>query len=68
MRIVSVLDTVAKDKSPEAPKTVWGKIWAYISGDKNDNDFGGGKYLPLQTNFTITSADIAALTEYIREG
>lgn len=68
VRIVSVLDTVAKDKSPEAPKTVWGKIWAYISGDKNDNDFGGGKYLPLQTNFTITSADIAALPEDIREG
>ena len=72
VRIVSVLDTVAKDKAPEAPKTVWGKIWAYISKGGNDNndakDFGGGDYLPLQTNFTITSADIAALPEGIREG
>ncbi|MCC8057589.1 Ig-like domain-containing protein, partial [Cloacibacillus sp.] len=68
VRIVSVLDTVAKDKAPEASKTVWGKIWAYISGNKNDTDFGRGDYLPLQTNFTITSADIAALPEDIREG
>ncbi|MCD8164014.1 MAG: Ig-like domain-containing protein [Synergistaceae bacterium] len=71
MRIVSVLDTVAKDKSPEPPKTVWGKIWAYISKGGNNNganDFGNGKYLPLQTNFTITSADIAALPQGIREG
>ena len=65
VRIVSVLDTVAKDKAHE---TVWGKIWAYISGNKNDTDFGRGDYLPLQTNFTITSADIAALPEGIREG
>lgn len=65
VRIVEVKNTVGSTTA----ETLWAKFWrlltSFFGADKSDHD---NSYLPLQTNFTITSADIAALPEYVTTG
>ncbi len=64
VRIVQVQNTITEEGG-----SIFAKFWRFIvslftnkGGSVNDSD-----YLPLQTNFTITSADIAGLPDEIKD-
>ncbi|MDO4561826.1 MAG: Ig-like domain-containing protein, partial [bacterium] len=61
VRLVNVANTIGA----RTDESLWAKFWRFIFGSAND---GGSDYLPLQTNFRITSSDIASLPESVKNG
>ena len=63
VRIVEVQNTSGAEK-----ESLFAKVWRLLKSFFTGETYNGADYLPLQTNFTITSSDIEALPSEIKEG
>ncbi|MDO5115586.1 MAG: MBG domain-containing protein [Synergistaceae bacterium] len=68
IRVVDVKNTIAT----RTEETLYAKFWRMLvstfTNNHGVNSLSDDAYLPLQTNFTITSADIAALPDELKNG
>ena len=67
VQLVKVADTMATNGQSIFEK-IWTMLVSAFKGNHGEEAFGEGDYLPLATNFTITSADLAALPADVKEG